>query len=42
MKTPLALLLLHDSRLFKQKVCDDSTDRVMFEIELYVHIFTKT
>lgn len=42
MKTSFAGLLLHDSRLFKQEICDNTTDRVMLKIELNIHIFAKT
>lgn len=40
-ETSLAGLLLHDSRLFEQKVGDNAADGVVLEVELDVHVLAE-
>lgn len=42
MKTSLSSLLMNNSGLLQQKICDNSTNWIMFEIKLNVHVFSKT
>jgi hypothetical protein len=37
-----ALLLMDNSRLFKQKIGDNAADRIMLKVELNVHVFSKS
>lgn len=42
MKASFARLLVNNSWLLQQKVGDNSTDRIVFEVELNVHVFAKS
>lgn len=42
MKAAFAWLLVNNSRFFKQEVGDDTSDRIVLEVELDVHVFAKS
>lgn len=42
MEASFASLLMDNSWLLKQEISDDSTDRIVLEVKLNVHVFSKS